>query len=101
MSPDNFLDIGGGASPEKVTAAFEIMLLSRKSKLSWINIFGGIMKCDVIAEGIVEACRHVKLSVPLIVRMKERTKKKAKKFSRTADYRLFQRILLGMLRRKP
>ncbi len=68
--PANFLDIGGGASVEKVTAAFEIMLSRPEVKVILVNIFGGIMKCDIIAEGIVQACHKVKLTVPLVVRMK-------------------------------
>ena len=67
--PANFLDVGGGASVEKVTAAFEIMLSNPNVKAVLINIFGGIMRCDTIAEGVVEACRVVNLSVPLVVRM--------------------------------
>lgn len=67
--PANFLDVGGGASAEKVTAAFEIMLSNPKVRTVLVNIFGGIMRCDTIAEGIVQACHHVKLSVPLVVRM--------------------------------
>ena len=67
--PANFLDVGGGASVEKVTAAFEIMLSNPKVKAILINIFGGIMRCDTIAEGVVAACHAVKLSVPLVVRM--------------------------------
>src|SRR5882762_5223770 len=69
-SPANFLDVGGGATAEKVTAAFKIMLSNRKVKAILVNIFGGIMKCDTIATGIVAAAREVKLSVPLVVRMK-------------------------------
>jgi succinyl-CoA synthetase beta subunit len=69
-SPANFLDVGGGATTEKVTAAFKIMLSNRKVKAILVNIFGGIMKCDTIAAGIVAAAREVHLSVPLVVRMK-------------------------------
>jgi succinyl-CoA synthetase beta subunit len=69
-SPANFLDVGGGATAEKVTAAFKIMLSNRKVKAILVNIFGGIMKCDTIAEGVVKAAREVKLAVPLVVRMK-------------------------------
>jgi succinyl-CoA synthetase beta subunit len=68
--PANFLDVGGGASTERVTAAFKIMLSNAKVKGILVNIFGGIMKCDTIATGIVAAAREVKLSVPLVVRMK-------------------------------
>jgi len=69
-APANFLDVGGGATAEKVTAAFKIMLSNKKVKAILVNIFGGIMKCDTIATGIVSAAREVKLSVPLVVRMK-------------------------------
>jgi succinyl-CoA synthetase beta subunit len=69
-APANFLDVGGGATAERVTAAFKIMLSNKKVKAILVNIFGGIMKCDTIATGIVTAAREVKLSVPLVVRMK-------------------------------
>jgi succinyl-CoA synthetase beta subunit len=69
-APANFLDVGGGATAEKVTAAFKIMLSNRKVKAILVNIFGGIMKCDTIASGVVAAAREVKLSLPLVVRMK-------------------------------
>lgn len=68
--PANFLDVGGGATEEKVTAAFEIMLKNPKVQAILVNIFGGIMRCDIIASGIVAACKAVNLKVPLIVRMK-------------------------------
>ncbi len=68
--PANFLDVGGGATAEKVTAAFKIMLSNKKVKAILVNIFGGIMKCDTIATGIVSAAKEVKLGVPLVVRMK-------------------------------
>ena len=68
--PANFLDVGGGATADKVTAAFKIMLSNRKVKAILVNIFGGIMKCDTIANGVVSAAREVKLSLPLVVRMK-------------------------------
>ncbi|MDP3031548.1 MAG: succinate--CoA ligase subunit beta, partial [Rhodocyclaceae bacterium] len=68
--PANFLDVGGGATTEKVTEAFKIMLKNPKVKGILVNIFGGIMKCDTIASGIVSAAREVHLSVPLVVRMK-------------------------------
>ncbi len=69
-SPANFLDVGGGATAEKVTEAFKIMLKNPEVKGILVNIFGGIMKCDTIADGVVAACRAVNLSVPLVVRMK-------------------------------
>ncbi len=68
-SPANFLDVGGGASTEKVTEAFKIMLKNPKLRAILVNIFGGIMKCDVIAQGVVAAAREVKLGVPLVVRL--------------------------------
>ena len=68
-SPANFLDVGGGASTEKVTEAFKIMLKNPRLKAILVNIFGGIMKCDVIAEGVVAAAREVSLKVPLVVRL--------------------------------
>ena len=69
-SPANFLDVGGGATTEKVTEAFKIMLRNPNLKAILVNIFGGIMKCDTIATGVVAAARDVKLKVPLVVRMK-------------------------------
>ena len=68
--PANFLDVGGGATAEKVTEAFKIMLQNPHLKAILVNIFGGIMRCDVIAEGVITASRAVSLSVPLVVRMK-------------------------------
>ena len=68
--PANFLDVGGGATPEKVTEAFKIMLKNPKVKAILVNIFGGIMRCDTIAQGVITACKAVNLSVPLVVRMK-------------------------------
>ena len=68
--PANFLDVGGGATTEKVTEAFKIMLRNPKVKGILVNIFGGIMRCDTIANGIVAAAKETKLSVPLVVRMK-------------------------------
>jgi len=68
-SPANFLDVGGGATTEKVTEAFKIMLRNPKLKAILVNIFGGIMKCDVIASGVVAAAKQVGLKVPLVVRL--------------------------------
>jgi succinyl-CoA synthetase beta subunit len=67
--PANFLDVGGGASKEKVTAAFKIITADPKVKGILVNIFGGIMRCDIIAEGVVEAVRETGLAVPLVVRL--------------------------------
>jgi succinyl-CoA synthetase beta subunit len=68
--PANFLDVGGGATTEKVTAAFKLMLKNPHVKGILVNIFGGIMRCDTIAEGVIAAVKQVKLSVPLVVRMR-------------------------------
>jgi succinyl-CoA synthetase beta subunit len=68
--PANFLDVGGGATAEKVTEAFKIMLGNPKVEGILVNIFGGIMRCDTIAEGVIAACKAVNLTVPLVVRMK-------------------------------
>ena len=69
QEPANFLDVGGGASKEKVTAAFKLILADKNVKGILINIFGGIMRCDILAEGVVEAAKQVNLSVPLVVRL--------------------------------
>ncbi|HEV8419568.1 MAG TPA: ADP-forming succinate--CoA ligase subunit beta [Candidatus Udaeobacter sp.] len=67
--PANFLDVGGGATEEQVTEAFKILIADKKVRAILVNIFGGIMKCDVIAQGIIDAAKTVKLSVPLVVRL--------------------------------
>ena len=77
--PANFLDVGGGASREKVTAAFKILLSDKNVKGVLINIFGGIMQCDVLAQGVVEAAKDVKLKVPLVVRLAGTNFKEGKK----------------------
>jgi succinyl-CoA synthetase beta subunit len=77
--PANFLDVGGGATPEKVTEAFKIMLKNPKVKAIMVNIFGGIMKCDTIATGVITACRATNLNVPLVVRMKGTNEELGKK----------------------
>ena len=79
MFPANFLDVGGGASKEKVTAAFKIILADPNVKGILVNIFGGIMKCDIIAEGIVAAAKEVNLSVPLVVRLEGTNVEQGKK----------------------
>jgi succinyl-CoA synthetase beta subunit len=78
-APANFLDVGGGATAEKVTAAFKIMLSNKNVKAILVNIFGGIMKCDTIAAGVVAAAREVHLAVPLVVRMKGTNEELGKK----------------------
>jgi succinyl-CoA synthetase beta subunit len=78
-SPANFLDVGGGATTEKVTEAFKLMLKNPRLAAILVNIFGGIMKCDVIATGVVQAARQVDLRVPLVVRMKGTNEELGKK----------------------
>jgi succinyl-CoA synthetase beta subunit len=77
-SPANFLDVGGGASKEKVTNAFKIILKDPKVKAILVNIFGGIMKCDVIAEGVIAAARELSLTVPVVVRLEGTNVEKGK-----------------------
>jgi succinyl-CoA synthetase beta subunit len=77
--PANFLDVGGGATTEKVTEAFKLMLRNPNLRAILVNIFGGIMRCDVIAEGVVAASKTVHLKVPLVVRMKGTNEQQGKK----------------------
>jgi len=76
--PANFLDVGGGATEEQVTEAFKILISDKKVKAILVNIFGGIMRCDVIAQGIINAAKTVKLSVPLVVRLEGTNVEKGK-----------------------
>ena len=77
--PANFLDVGGGATAEKVTEAFKIMLSNPNVKAILVNIFGGIMRCDTIADGVIAACKATNLNVPLVVRMKGTNEQLGKK----------------------
>ena len=77
--PANFLDVGGGADAKKVAAAFRILLSDPAVKAIFINIFGGILRCDVLAEGVVQAAREVGLKVPLVVRMEGTNVEQGKK----------------------
>jgi len=79
QEPANFLDVGGGASKEKVSAAFKIILLDKNVKGILINIFGGIMRCDVLAQGVVDAAKEIKINVPLVVRLAGTKFKEGKK----------------------
>ncbi len=76
--PANFLDVGGGANEQQVTEAFKILLADKKVKAILVNIFGGIMKCDVIAQGIINAAKTIKLSVPVVVRLEGTNVEQAK-----------------------
>jgi succinyl-CoA synthetase beta subunit len=83
-SPANFLDVGGGASAEQVRNAFRILLADRDVKAVLINIFGGILRCDVLAEGVIAAVRELAVKVPVVVRMKGNNEEKGKEMLRTS-----------------
>jgi succinyl-CoA synthetase beta subunit len=87
-SPANFLDVGGGANEEQVTAAFKIILSDLNVKGILVNIFGGIMKCDVIANGIVAAAKNVDMTVPLVVRLEGTNVEAGKKILRESGVAL-------------
>ena len=87
-SPANFLDVGGSATEEKVTAAFEILLSDRNVKAIFVNIFGGIMKCDVIAGGIVAAAKAMKIGVPVVVRLEGTNVEKGKEILKNSGLKL-------------
>ena len=86
--PANFLDVGGGATEEQVTEAFKILIADKKVKAIIVNIFGGIMKCDVIAQGIINAAKTVKLSVPLVVRLEGTNVERGKQLLRESGVEL-------------
>ena len=86
--PANFLDVGGGASKEKVTAAFKLIIADKNVKGILINIFGGIMRCDVLAQGVVEAAKQVNLSVPLVVRLAGTNFKEGKRILDNSNLRI-------------
>src|SRR5882757_5620931 len=79
-NPANFLDVGGGATPETVKKAFEILIADPKVKGIFINIFGGIMRCDYIAEGVIKATKELALEIPLVVRLKGTKEAEAKAY---------------------
>jgi succinyl-CoA synthetase beta subunit len=83
-SPANFLDVGGGASAEQIKNAFRILLADKEVKAVLINIFGGILRCDVLAEGVIAAVRDLGVSVPVVVRMKGNNEEKGKEMLRTS-----------------
>jgi len=86
--PANFLDVGGGASKEKVSAAFKIILSDKNVRGILINIFGGIMKCDVLAQGVVEAAKEIKINVPLVVRLAGTNFEEGKKILQNSDLKI-------------
>ncbi len=87
--PANFLDVGGGASKEKVTAAFKLILADKNVKGILVNIFGGIMRCDILAQGVVEAVKKVNLSVPLVVRLAGTNFKEGKEILEKSKLKIF------------
>jgi len=87
-NPANFLDVGGGATAETVKKAFEILLRDPKVKSIFINIFGGIMRCDFIAEGVIKATKELRLEVPLVVRLKGTKETEAKKMIKDSGLRI-------------
>ena len=95
QEPANFLDVGGGASKEKVSAAFKIILSDKNVKGILINIFGGIMRCDVLAQGIVEAARETKIDIPLVVRLAGTKSKEGKKILDESGLKIISASDLG------
>ena len=93
--PANFLDVGGGASKEKVSAAFKIILSDENVKGILINIFGGIMKCDVLAQGVVDAAKEIKINVPLVVRLAGTNFKEGKKILDNSGLKIISASDLG------
>jgi succinyl-CoA synthetase beta subunit len=93
--PANFLDVGGGASKEKVSAAFKIILSDKNVKGILINIFGGIMRCDVLAEGVVEAAKKIKIKVPLVVRLAGTNFQEGKKILNNSGIKIISANNLG------
>ncbi len=93
--PANFLDVGGGASKEKVSAAFKIILSDKNVKGILINIFGGIMRCDVLAKGLVEAARKIKINVPLVVRLAGTNFEEGKKILENSGLKIISASDLG------
>ncbi len=95
QEPANFLDVGGGATKEKVTAAFKLILADKNVKGILINIFGGIMRCDVLAHGVVEAAKQVNLSVPLVVRLAGTNFQEGKKILEDSNLKILSALDLN------
>ena len=93
--PANFLDVGGGASKEKVTEAFKIILSDKNVKGILINIFGGIMRCDILAKGLVEAAKEIKINVPLVVRLAGTNFKEGKEILQSSGLKIISASDLG------
>ena len=95
QEPANFLDVGGGASKEQVASAFKIISSDKKVKGILINIFGGIMRCDVLAQGLVEAAKETKLKVPLVVRLAGTNSKEGKKILEDSNLKILSALDLN------
>ena len=95
QEPANFLDVGGGASKEKISAAFKIILSDKNVKGILINIFGGIMRCDILAQGVVEAAKEIKINVPLVVRLAGTNFQEGKKILNNSDLKIISANNLG------
>ena len=93
--PANFLDVGGGASKEKVSSAFKLILSDKNVKGILINIFGGIMRCDVLAQGVVDAAKETKLNVPLVVRLAGTNFKEGKKILEDSSLKILSALDLN------
>ena len=98
--PANFLDVGGGASREKVSAAFKIILSDQNVKGILINIFGGIMRCDVIAHGIIDAAKEININVPIVVRLAGTNSKEGKEILENSSLQLISAANLGEAAKK-
>jgi succinyl-CoA synthetase beta subunit len=94
-SPANFLDVGGGASRDKVATAFKLILADPNVEAILINIFGGIMRCDIIAEGIISAAKEVRLTVPMVVRLQGTNEKEGKQILKDSSLTIISADDLG------
>jgi succinyl-CoA synthetase beta subunit len=93
--PANFLDVGGGADKERVSTAFKLILSDKRVKAILVNIFGGIMRCDIIADGIIAAAKEVNLSVPLVVRLEGTNVEQGKQMLNSSGLRITAAADLG------
>jgi len=98
--PANILDVGGGASKEKVSAALKIILSDKAVKGILINIFGGIMRCDILAQGVVDAAEDIKISVPLVVRLAGTNFQEGKKILNNSGLKIISANNLGNAAKK-
>ena len=93
--PANFLDVGGGASKEKVSAAFKLILTDKNVKGILINIFGGIMRCDVLAQGVIDAAKESNLKIPLVVRLAGTNFEEGKKLLENSNLKILSAVDLN------